>query len=142
MCQMKPMKSCRPFMPLLLLFVFQAIASSGAVLHVNVNNPNPSFPYNGWATAATNIQDAIDAAVPGDQILVTNGLYQFGSVVAADGTTNRVTVNKPVSIASVNGSATTVIDGAKAMRCVYLADGAVLVGFTLTNGTAVNGGGA
>ena len=136
------MRTCRFFLPVLLVFVFQAVASSGAVFYVKVNNPTPAFPYGSWATAATNIQNAIDAANPGDQILVTNGVYQSGSHLAADGTTNRVAVTTPVSIVSVNGSAATVIDGGKIMRCVYLTDGSVLTGFTLTNGTAVNGGGA
>ncbi|MDB6017994.1 MAG: hypothetical protein JWR19_2483 [Pedosphaera sp.] len=136
------MKPCHTTLSAILLFAFQSITSSAAVYYVSVNNANPSVPYNTWATAATNIQDAIDVAVPGDQILVTNGVYQSGSGLAADGTTNRVAATKPVSIESVNGSAATVIDGAKTMRCVYLTNGAVLSGFTLTNGTAVNGGGA
>jgi parallel beta-helix repeat protein len=136
------MKISHRFLPLIILFVFQTIASSGAIFYVSVNNANPAFPYNSWASAATNIQDAINAAVSGDQILVTNGVYQSGSFFAPDGTTNRVVAAKPVNIASVNGPTTTVIDGGKAIRCVYLTNGAVLSGFTLTNGTAVNGGGA
>ena len=95
-----------------------------------------------WATAATNIQDAIEAAVFGDRIVVTNGVYQFGSGLAADGTTNRVAANKPLLIVSVNGAAAAVIDGDGTMRCVYLTNGSLLNGFTLTNGTAMNGGGA
>jgi hypothetical protein len=52
-----------------------------------------------------------------------------------------VTVDKPLILQSVNGSAVTVIDGASAVRCVYLSAEATLVGFTLTNGAADNGGG-
>jgi PKD domain-containing protein len=126
------------------LVLFCLINASASVLYVDLNSTNPTPPYTNWATAATNIQDAVDAAVAGDLVLVTNGVYQTGGRLASGGMTNRVVADKPVTVQSVNGQTVTLIDGGQLLRCVYLANGAAISGFTLTNGTAggENGGGA
>ena len=119
-----------------------AFNTSAAVLYVDANGTNPIPPYAGWSTAATNIQDAVDGATNGDLILVTNGFYQTGWRSLDGSTTNRVAVTNSLTLRSINGPAVTVIDGSGAMRCVSLADGAILDGFTLQNGmVAANGGG-
>ena len=115
---------------------------SAAVFYVDVNSTNATPPYADWSTAATNIQDAVDAATNGDLILVTNGIYQAGGRLTSDGTINRVAVTNAMTLRSINGPALTSIDGGHAMRCVYATSGAVVAGFTLTNGNAGNGGGA
>jgi hypothetical protein len=57
-------------------------------------------------------------------------------------TTNRLVVDKRVSVRSVNGPSFTVIDAAgSGGRCVYLLEGASLSGFSLINGVAGRGGG-
>ena len=54
------------------------LASAGSALadvrYVDVNSTNATPPYSSWSTAATNIQDAVDSAVAGDEIVVTNGI--------------------------------------------------------------------
>lgn len=110
--------------------------------YVNVNNPTPSPPYTSWATAATAIQDAINASSDGDEIWVTNGIYAVGSTPTPAFTLQcRVVLNKAVSVRSVNGPEATVIVGSGpigwgAVRCAYLTNGALLAGFTLSNGYA------
>lgn len=82
----------------------------------------------------TTIQDAIDNATNGDTILV------------ADGTcTERITIdNKDLTIKSVNGSASTTINGSAGGTVITLTNGAdtVFEGFTITNGYLSSGYGA
>ena len=124
---------------LLLLCVCPVPATT---FYVDVNSANSTPPYTNWSTAATNIQDAVDVSTNGDLILVTNGIYQTGGRVAG-GMTNRLAVTKAVTVQSINGPAMTIIqgyqvpgttNGTQAVRCVFLTNNAVLIGFTLTNG--------
>ena len=135
----------------------QVIRRAAAVRFVDGNSAHPTPPYTNWASAARVIQDAVDAAMVGDEIVVTNGTYGTGGrAVGTNVLVNRVAVDKPVTLRSVNGSRFTIIqgyqvpgttNGDRAIRCVYLASGASLSGFTLTNGATrmlnedSNGGG-
>jgi parallel beta-helix repeat protein len=142
-----------------LLFSLLPTCMRGAVHYVDVGSATPAPPYTSWATAATRIQDAVDVAVSGDEVLVTNGVYTSGGVAISGLMTNRVAVTNALYVHSVNGPQATVIQGRQlpgtilgdgAIRCAYLASNAILAGFTLTNGatraagdytTEVSGGG-
>ena len=113
----------------------------GVVRFVNLNSANPAAPYTDWSSAATNIQDAIDASADGDFIFVTNGAYTATGRATADGNTNGIVATNSITIQSVNGAASTLLDGLNLMRCANISN-AILCGFTLTNGNAGYGGGA
>jgi hypothetical protein len=104
------------------LLLAAAGSAPAATHYVDVNSTNATPPFTNWATAATNIQDAVDAAVAGDEVVVTNGTY------------HPVVVNKPLNVRSANGPQPTTIDGGYADTCVFLANSASLSGFTLING--------
>lgn len=96
-------------------------------------------PFTNWADAATNIQDAIDVAVSGETVWVTNGTYSIGGKVMAGDLTNRVALDKALTVQSVLGPNLTTIEGlgpngSNAVRCAWLTNGARLSGFTLQHG--------
>jgi hypothetical protein len=83
-------------------------------------------PFTNWVEAATNMQSAIDVSSPGDVVMVTNGLYAPESTVRV---TNHVT------LASLNGRETVVLDGSalpSGQDAVFLQFG-TLDGFTVSN---------
>src|SRR5437773_1972406 len=88
------------------------LTGTGSILagmhYVDVNSTNATPPYSSWATAATNIQDAVDAAAAGDEIVVTNRIY------APIGVPGLLTVR------SVNGPQFTIIDGGGGDRCALV----------------------
>ncbi len=63
----------------------------------DLNNQMPTAPYTNWATAATTIQDAVDAAMGKDTVLVTNGVYASGGRAAFGTTTNRVAITRSIT---------------------------------------------
>lgn len=108
------------------------------VMYVSTNSLTPAAPFAGWDQAAHTIQDAVDAAQQaGALVWVGDGVYDVGSRVAgADGLTNRVVIDKPITVRSTGGSERATILGDAGLRCAYLANRAVLDGFTITNGLA------
>ncbi len=137
---------------------YQVVASNAVgmatstVAQVNIHCVDalsaPASPYTNWATAAATIQGAIEVAGLTDVVLVTNGVYASGGKVKAAGLTNRVVLDKPILVTSVNGPNATIIqgqwdpattNGPAAVRCAWLTDDAGLSGFTLRDGATTSG---
>jgi hypothetical protein len=66
---------------LLALFSALALSADAQTTHYVSTNGSNIPPFASWQDAATNIQNAVDVAVDGDTVLVTNGLYDTGGVV-------------------------------------------------------------
>ena len=106
----------------------QVYSELASAIHVSPagNNANDG---TSWAAAKKTIQAGVDAQeIAGGIVWVTNGTYSLSSSIK---------VHKEVRIISVNGTASTVVDGRGAVQCFNLEDSKCLIsGFTITNGWA------
>lgn len=141
------MRKLSPRFLALLLWLGPLLPGNTATRYVSLTGGHLP-PFLSWSDAATNIQAAIDAADPGDEVLVADGIYAAGGKAMGDGLTNRVALDKPLKVFSVNGPDQTIIRGAwdpatngpAAIRCAWMTDGAQLIGFTLTGGATLSTG--
>jgi len=87
-----------------------------------------------WSKAKTTIQGGVDLATANDVVLVTNGTYTL---------TTQISVQQGITVQSVNGSASTIVNGGGVTRCFQLnSASAVVDGFTITNALSSSSGGA
>ena len=134
---------------------FTIMAPANAVWYVDATNGVDTADGFSWATAKKTIQAAVNLAVDGNQIIVTNGVYTKtdpGYKYAVVWNRN----NTRLHIRSVNGPEVTIIDGMKERRCTELSareegqssdfahesrnDLVTMEGFTLRNGLSPSGG--
>lgn len=107
--------------------------------YVDASRPDDTGDGMSWASAKQTIQAAVDLAMDGDTVLVTNGVYDYGERVTPGYISlNRVVITNNILVQSVNGPAVTIILGqdsqnTSAVRGVYMSAG-TLRGFTISNG--------
>jgi len=120
----------------------EVIPASEATFYVWTNSPGPVEPYSSWMTAAHTVQAAVDLVMAGGIVVVTDGVYDAGfTVTPGYAANNRICITNPMTVYSVNGPDFTRIAGSGvpsngdvAIRGVYLAGGATLAGFTISDG--------
>ena len=106
---------------------FAAMAANAA-MHVAPTSGAPAFPYDTWRNAATNVQDAVDAACGGVTIVVSNGAYAISApITIAKGVTLRGLTGNPEDVVFAN-------DNAERLLYLHHAD-AVAAGFVLEGGS-------
>ena len=101
----------------IMLFIIMMAALMGGCLpcafadyYAAQNGQVPSNPYNSWATAASNIQDAVNAAANHATVWVGAGRYTVPpNATNYVGGSNVVFVNRPLTLRSSNGAPETVI---------------------------------
>jgi len=117
--------------------IFLVAQNYAATRYVRIGGVQLDNNFLTWETAASNIQAAVDISVFGDEIIVTNGTY-----IPDD--TDGFYISRGIKLKSVNGSASTIIDGANTKRCLRIDNAdAIADGFTIRNGgkNGGNGGG-
>ena len=88
-------------------------------------------PFTNWATAATNIQSAVDQA--SSLVIVSNGTYDITAEIA---------IARPITLRSLNGRAVTMVRLASGIARVFnMTTNGVIDGFTIANGNTGGSGG-
>jgi len=116
-------------------FLLSLTAMAQTDFYVDPARPDDSGDGLSWATAKQTLAGAAGEAGILDTIWATNGVYDSGSMVSPGGTTANRVVLDGVKLRAAEGC-NPIIDGADAMRCVFMTNYAWVVGFELRNGTA------
>lgn len=108
-------------------------------LYVDGTNGDDTNDGLSWSSAKATIQNALNWSIDGDTILVNDGIYTSSSGPVV----NNEERNRTITIKSVNGPESAVIEGGGVRRCVKLSDSidgrsstnvATLSGFSIANG--------
>lgn len=115
---------------------------------VNINSTNPQSPYTTQETAATNIQDAINASSANAIIRVAPGTYTLPANHVDFAGNNVVYIDKPLSIIGTSGNpGDTIIDGQGSNRGIAIrypestSNSFIIENLTIQNCYAQNTGG-
>ena len=89
--------------PLLAAVLLAPVALDADTHYVWQSSPSPASPFTNWATAAHVIQDAVDASSNGDTVWVAGDVYSTGRQAVYGTMTNRVTVDRAITLLSLMG---------------------------------------
>ena len=103
-------------------------------VHYAAIGGSPQWPFGAWAEAATAVQPAVDAAEPGDTVVISNGTFAVSS---------SVTVAKAILVTGFGTASNTTLDADYKAQVAVLSAGAQLRRVTLRRGyaAAAPGGG-
>jgi LruC domain-containing protein len=117
---------------ILMVMAFSVFSYAQNTIYVSPGG-SETWPFDNLSKAFTTLQHAINFASNGDLVLVDDGTYVVStstSIMAA------------ITVRSINGNAAVTVDGDNNTRCFEINhSGAVLDGFTLTNGRRVSSSG-
>jgi len=125
------------------------LPGSKANYYAAQNGQVPAAPYTSWVSAASSIQDAVNAATSNSTVWVGAGRYTLPANSSNYYGSNVVFVNRPLILRSSNGvPSSTIIDGQGTNRGITvlyaspsITNRFVLDGFTISNCWATNIGG-
>ncbi len=121
----------RPCVDVAAFWLAGVLTAQSAVHYVNITSTNPVSPYLSWGTAATGIQEAINASAAGDEVVVSNGTYLVSGFLAV-----YVPGGGALSVRSVGGASKTIVNVPNAPFsgwAVSLNFNCVVEGFTFSN---------
>ncbi len=109
----------------LAILSFSVVMFATTTRYVSPTGSNTA-PYTSLGTAANDIQTVINASVAGDIIMVDDGTYTL---------TTKIAVTKGITIKSINGYASVIIDGNNVTKCFEINHASAIIdGFTIMNG--------
>jgi hypothetical protein len=115
---------------------YEVTGSQMATFYVNKTNPTPAYPYATVASAATNIQDAVDQTRDGDTVQIYPGHYLA----------TPITVDTDILIRGLtdaNSGQRPLIDGRRAEHGLHINSlSCQIENLVITNATGGHGGGA
>jgi hypothetical protein len=115
---------------------YVSVKSAGNDVYVSTNG-SCTFPYDMWARATTNMNDAVGNAAHGaSTVWVSNGVY---------GVSPGLTLATNLTVRSINGPNVTTLYRSTALNFAILNlshANALVTGFTVTNGAGIGAGGA
>lgn len=114
------------------VMAYALAATAGAATYYVAPGGSDTSPYTNWPAAAHSISSAVSLAEHADEVWVSNGTYYITAFIK---------ITNGITLSSVNGAGVTIVDAQATTRCFRVAHtGAVVRGFTMTNGAIVGSG--